>query len=83
MLFRIASNYDGHSVFTLENQMRDTLNVQDTLLARRQYLLNEMLDAVADNRKYDYIYEQDKQRNIILKIMINELQTKLIFLRNS
>lgn len=63
--------------------MRDTINVQDTLLARRQYLLNEMLDAVADNRKYDYIYEQDKQRNIILKIMINELQTKLIFLRNS
>ncbi|XP_055296682.1 uncharacterized protein LOC129565627 [Sitodiplosis mosellana] len=67
---------------TLESYITEACHVQDTLLARKLYLLNELYEAVADKRKFDIFDEQDKQRNIILKIMINELHTKLMFLRN-
>lgn len=39
-----------------------------------------MHDAVADQRKGDFLFEQEKQFNFILKISINELLSKMLFL---
>lgn len=65
-----------------ENYISEACQVQGTLLARNQYLLNELYHAIADHRKYVYLDELEKQRNIILQIMIREIDTKMTFLRN-
>ncbi|XP_031627008.1 uncharacterized protein LOC116343209 [Contarinia nasturtii] len=64
----------------LERRITEALCVQTTLLARKQYLLKQMLESVANQRKCNILHEQAKQRNIILKMQINELQSNLIFL---
>lgn len=56
---------------------------QDILLVKRKSLLNDMANVIADKRKFDIFHEQDKQKNIILKIMINELQEKMTFICNA
>lgn len=79
---RLFSIILSHFSLTTENYITEACNIQDKLLARKQYLLNEMSEMYADKRKYDCIHEQDKQKNIILKIMIKEFHNKLMFLRN-
>lgn len=66
--------------FTLDTNITVEKRIAETLLTHKRSILYDMLEAVADKRKYDIIHEQDKQRNIILKIMIYELHKKLIFL---
>lgn len=82
----IRHHFDVIFCFTTESittdAYHDVCHAQDKLLARKQYLLNEIYEAIADKRKFDHFHEQDKQRNIILKIMINELNAKLMYLRN-
>lgn len=65
-----------------ESYISQACHVQDVLLARRQYLLNELYDAIADHRKYAHLDELEKQRNVLSRIIINEFETKLIFLRD-
>lgn len=37
-----------------------------------------MGDVIADQRKSDILYEQERQKNIILQITINELIRKIV-----
>lgn len=53
---------------------------QETLLANKQRLLNHMRDVIADKRKCDTSYDQDKHRNIIFQIMIKELKRKIAYI---
>lgn len=64
----------------IESYITDACHAQDTLRARNKHLMNEMADAFADKRKYDYFQEHERQRNINLKIMIQELHKQLMFL---
>lgn len=53
---------------------------QEILLANKQRLLNHIRDAIADKRKCDTSYEQDKHKNIIFQIMIKELKRKIAYI---
>lgn len=53
-------------------------HIQNELVAKRQSVLNNMRDVINDQRKCDYLYEQDKRMNIILNITITELLNKII-----
>lgn len=37
-----------------------------------------MKDVIADKRKSDILYEQERQKNIIYQIMFNELIRKIV-----
>lgn len=42
-----------------------------------------MRDTIADKRKYDILYEHERQMNIILKITYEDLLNKVIFICNT
>lgn len=78
--YEYVLTHDSLLFFTLDMCIVTENRVQETLLAKKQSLLFDMMETVADQRKYEIFCEQEKQKNIILKIMIAELHKKIIFL---
>lgn len=66
--------------YKIECDLKNNQNIQKSLLAKKRSLLHSMRDSVADRRKCDILFEEEKRMNFILKISINELQTKMSFI---
>lgn len=59
------------------NEIEANQQIQAKLLAKKQYSLNELRDAIADQRKYSILFEQERQMNIILKTTIQNILEKV------
>lgn len=70
-------------LLNLETHIKSNQHMQTQLLARRQSILNELRDTVADKRKYNILYEHERQMNIILKITFEDLLNNVIFICNT
>lgn len=61
--------------------MKNEQHIRKSMLAKKRSVLHHMHDTVADQRKCGLLFEQEKRMNFILKILINELQSKMLFIR--
>lgn len=65
------------------SEMRYNQELQEKLLTERQSLLNELKDAIADQRKTVHLFEHERQMNIILKTTLEEMLNKVMFICNT
>lgn len=82
ILSDFVMSFDYFSDFCTEKYIATEQHVQRILLAKKESILNAMRDAIADKRNSETLYEQDKQMKILLKVKINELHKKMIFICN-